>query len=963
MRFSFLFSLFGLFLVTGASGQNSDTTRKLDISSDLAGARSALARAAESRPNDAAAWTTYAVFLDGHGDPAARQAYARSLPLLEKSDPATAASVARRMAALELEAGRTETATRDLEQYRAITGRSLTVSTEHASEAMPAVAIPGPLRSFARMAAMPPETPADEILSALARNVVTNGYQASHSNEELEQTEYLKLLHRYVSQARELQDLAGEKKVIEVPACDSPKAGELLRVLGFRMRGGCGSDVVLETVNATRAFITTDSGFPINALEQALRTNRPFTYDFHPTMVPVLFGPQYWLGPQEKGKTQPDFLEAFLGDPSICRLYLGFSKLDTETADALRKASPLSRLRVYSNVLDFFGGMFEVRRGKAVVPGGQRSAAAWAELAGASPDNGGAFFDKLIARDDGWLASLYDSLARVNGPVRDYLTDPSRLKRFYTAMRGRITSPGPARPVFRSNTDLMLLTTRLRLDANGKPHIPGGIEVWKAVFANSPQAKADVKLAHLASSWKDPDDVIEGLFALCRKTEENQPLKIFMAISDLDRDRPHPLAAATVERLARSYRAYGAQYAIFSESPDVSDQSIGQFLDTAEAISKLHDSGFRSDTAGVFDSLVGLWQILVRQQSLPNDKADPVFSTLVASFAQVRNNRELFDAGRSGVNLLLAQVPQGQSTAKGIEPQERMLDLLAGAGSSDDAEASDQVRQEMLRVLEAQKIISLDTLFQLADQFDALARGAKPNNALLVRLTGQVSEIQLPRASLSAQERTSAAFGYWVDKHIEDQRRLNLRAVVEKAANDPEKLKDARGLLAPLLRDTLLAYNYAYYAPPGSQVLYTNPVFVRSHDFLGAQGSNHLWKPTEVLGNGWPSSAGGRLVGSLSSLPYALAEAEENFLVPAQTQALIWSDLVPQMILSAKAPRWWNVTPAQLHWVGLHIRYGRDLIAESTFDPELRGQVLDELSLLASPARTRAVEREVETGD
>ncbi len=57
------------------------------------------------------------------------------------------------------------------------------------------------------------------------------------------------------------------------------------------MRGGCGSEVVLETVNATRAFLTTDSGFPLNDLEQALRTNRPFTYDFHPTTVPVLFGP------------------------------------------------------------------------------------------------------------------------------------------------------------------------------------------------------------------------------------------------------------------------------------------------------------------------------------------------------------------------------------------------------------------------------------------------------------------------------------------------------------------------------------------------------------------------------------------------------------------------------------------------------------------------------------------------
>jgi hypothetical protein len=119
---------------------------------------------------------------------------------------------------------------------------------------------------------------------------------------------------------------------------------------------------------------------------------------------------------------------------------------------------------------------------------------------GASPDQGAAFFDKLMAKDDGWLASLYDALARIHGPVRDYLTDPARMKRFYAAVRGRITSPGPARPVFRSNTDMMLLTTRLQVDAGGKPHIPGSLEVWKNLFVNHPQGKYDGKLTR----WPPP---------------------------------------------------------------------------------------------------------------------------------------------------------------------------------------------------------------------------------------------------------------------------------------------------------------------------------------------------------------------------------------------------------------------------------------------------------------------------
>ena len=897
--------------------------------------RAALAQAARANPNNVAAQTAYAEFLDRYGDPAAAGAYRQLLTALRNSgDTARAAAVEHRARIFDLLAGSGETRGKTSEQW-------------------PTTQIPGPLRSFARMAALSPDASPEDILPALARNVVTNGYQASHNNEALEQTEYLKLVHRYLSQARELEKLAGDSKSVKIGSCDSPQAGELLRIIGFRMRGGCGSEVVLETVNQTRAFLTTDSGFPVNELEQALRTNRPFTYEFAPTPVPVLFGPEYWLG-GAKGSDTANFIEAFISDPSMCRLYLGFSKLDPETAEALRKVASLTRLKAYSHVLDFFGGMFEIRDGKAVVPGGQRTAGAWAEMVGTSPDQGAAFFDKLIAKDDGWMASMYDALARIRGPVKEYLTEPARLKRFYSAVRGRITSPGPARPVFRANTDMMLFTTRLQLDSNGKPHIPGSLDVWKNLFLNHPQGKYDGKLTRLATGWKEPDDVLEALFALCRKTVENEPLKIFMAISDIDRGRPTPLDSATVDRLARDYHTYGSQYPLFSELRTMSGKSMVLYLDTAAAIGKQKEPAFHMDLAGTFQSLVGVWQILTRQHSIPDSKADSVFAGVVTPFGAVKNSRELFDAGRAGVKLLL-----GAPDGKLAEPQLKVLDLMAG-GSSD--EVHEQLVQETLRILEAQRIVSLDSLFELADHIDSIAKGGKMDPKVVNRLASRIGEIQLPRASLSTSEKNAMGFGFWTEKHIEAERRLNLRAAIEKAGADPEKLKDVRGLLAPLLRDTLLAYDYAHYAPPGAQILYTNPVFVRSHDFLGMQGTDHTWRPTELYGTGWPSNGGGRLVGSLSSLPYALAEAEQNFLVPTQTQALIWGDLVPQMILSAKIPRWTQVSPELLHWAGLHLRYGRELLAEAALDAGLRSDVVAALAMLAAPARARLVSTLVEQG-
>ena len=506
--------------------------RQMEVRGDSAGALELLRDTVRQQPQNLENAALYAEFLDRRGDFKARVAYADLLSKLN-GDQRKKAEIARRVIVLDLIAGDNQAAARHLEIYRASGGADIEASAiRPRPESAPAAAehyveIPGPLVSFSRMAAISRELEPENVLPSIARNVVTNGYQASASYEGLQPTEYLKLVIRYLSQARELEKLSDDSKTIRIETCESPQTADLLRVLGYRMRGACGSDVILETVNATRAFLTIDSAFPLAGLEQSLRTNRPFSYEYKPTKIPILYGEDYWLSGQDKKKREP-FINAFLADPALCRLYLGLSKLDPETADALRKVADLPRLKAFAHVLDFFGAFFEVRNGKAIVPGGDRTAETWAKLVGAPPAQGGEFFLRLIAKDDGWMASYFDCLLRTGGPARDYLTEPARLERFYAAVRGRVTSPGPARPVFRSNADLMLLTTRLRLE-NGRPHIPGKLDVWKNLFVNYPDKEYDQRLRTQAPNWKDADDLLEALFALCRKPVGNEPLKIYLA--------------------------------------------------------------------------------------------------------------------------------------------------------------------------------------------------------------------------------------------------------------------------------------------------------------------------------------------------------------------------------------------------------------------------------------------------
>jgi hypothetical protein len=926
-------------------------------------ARTALSRAADANLRDAAAQRAYAEFLDRYHDPDRRAAYDRLLTALPETSPERA-TVARRLVVLDLIAGEREAAQRHLQTLQAAGGqvtaevRNALQQTSAAADVPEAgfVEIPGTLPGFQRMTAVSRDIDLADLLPALARNIVTNGYQASHSTDSLEQTEYLKLVTRYLSLARELSQLAGSKQRIEVTACESQEAGQLLRILGYRLRSGCGEDGVLETVNASRAFLTIDSGFPVADLEDALRRNQPFRYEYQPIKVPVMFGAAYWLG--EKAKPGTEFIDAFIADPALARLYLAFSKLDPLTVAELRKAHPMERWKAYSHVLDFFGAGFELHEGRITVPGGERSVRMWTELAGAPPEKGAEFIEKLASRDDGWLASYYDALSRTRGPLRDYFTEPERMKRFYQAVRGKVTSPGPARPVFRSNADMLLLTSRLQIRPDGTPEIPGGLEPWKQLFVNHPHGKYDGKLTRAATTWKTSDDLVEALFALCRKTVENEPLKMFMAISDLERRRRTPLAAATVTRLTTDYRRLSAQYALFSEAPGLSEETILAQLDTMAALSKVRDPGERADTVGTYQALISLWQILARQGQIPPARTDETLKSLSKAFASIKNTSDLFDAGRNGVRVLLAATGSREDAS----PQDRMIELLAGQPGPADHDAHAQMVADLNSLFEAQRLISLRTLFDLSDHLEGVARGEKLNVAMVNRLAARIAEIRLPRTTLTTVEKNAFSFGYWTEKHIEDQRNLNLRQLVDRAQGQAERLKDLRGRLAPILRDTLAGFSYIYYSPPGAQIIRTNPLFVRSHDFLGVQATTHTWRASEMFGTGWPSNGGGRLLGSLSGLAYALAEAEQNFLIPTNVQALIWGDLVPQMMLSAKIPRWWQVSPVEQHWLALHLRLGEELIGWAAIDPAQRATLLERLATQVNPVRRYRLNRFLERG-
>ena len=238
-------------------------------------------------------------------------------------------------------------------------------------------------------------------------------------------------------------------------------------------------------------------------------------------------------------------------------------------------------------------------------------------------------------------------------------------------------------------------------------------------------------------------------------------------------------------------------------------------------------------------------------------------------------------------------------------------------------------RERFARCWIDQHLVSLDTLFALSDGLNEMEQG-RPRDEKMLGLAGELREFEMPRPIFTKSEKIDWAPRIYSTHHAELQVQTDLSKVI-KTPGSRAQLEVARGQLAPFLRDTLVGLNYAYYEPPGAQILHNNPLFIRAHDFSGISmiGSERLWQAPVLLGVGTPAGGGAYLMGSLADLPYALAMAEQDFIAPENIQALIWKELVPDLLVSATLPRWWAVSPNELHAAALYQRSGEELLIAS----------------------------------
>jgi hypothetical protein len=799
------------------------------------------------------------------------------------------------------------------------------------------VLIPGPLRSFLRMAGMSQEIAPEDVLPLLARNVFLYGYAGKR------ETEYLLLVNRYVRLARELQLLAGADGTIRVAGCAD--AIQLIHVLGYQFQQDCSQhSATLVTANPERAFLTIDSGFPLTGLEEALQKGTPFKYPFPATRVPVLFSEKKWTELSSVNKKGGgDLIDTLLNDPNVDRLYLAMARSDQQTRLALVQSPGLRRLLPLAGALDKYGSQLRIRSGVVVVPGGASGERGWEDLVGANVKSPGEFIPHLLATDRGWMAAFFDALSRTSQTRQAHLAEAARLKRLYEAYRSTAPRTQASEGVFSNNAELLVLFTRVRWGQDGEIQVPGNLEIWKEVFTRQAKSNSMGDWARRTQNWNSPERLLEGLVASSNIATDGGPLQIYLTLSAINNARSSAtqLSDATVQLLADRFMQYKMWYLTFAEFPALDDASITRFVNVADRINGISNAALRSNALGSFQAEIGLWQIFARQGQIPGSKLTASWQNAVQPFTEISTSVELFNAARSSLGALLASAGENANLS-----QDEIVDLLAGPGqqSPDGQRVHQQLAARISAVMNDQRLVSIDTLFGLYDGLTQMAHGAAIGDSLL-RLAGDLREFEMPSPVFTESERVSWSPLVYASRHAELQVRTDLTKVIQSSGT-PSQLEAARAKLTPFLRDTLVGLNYAYYEPPGAQVLHNNPLFVRSHDFSTTSilGFDQVWGSPQLIGIGATAGGGAYLIGSLADLPHALAEMEEDFIAPENVQALIWREVVPDLMVGATLPRWWSVNSNELHAVDLYQRCGEELLTVSAVNPQMREKVIGILS-------------------
>ena len=247
---------------------------------------------------------------------------------------------------------------------------------------------------------------------------------------------------------------------------------------------------------ARRRADLASAGLDVDAVITSANAGQALTFALQSDEAPLPLSPEAWTPlVRVSEKLSGSLVTAILGDRSTALLYFGLLGADATTRAFYAQDPALLRAIVESDRVAVFAGCGEsirVAEGRVVVPGGAAAVPLWQDLVGEPPARPDRFIPRLLEKDGGRLASLYDTARALDGPRRTFalgswIPNPdARVDRFrslYEAYSRLLAIWDPvARPLVRLLYDGSHVLTLTAVDSSGQAVGPTPVRLWRRAF-------------------------------------------------------------------------------------------------------------------------------------------------------------------------------------------------------------------------------------------------------------------------------------------------------------------------------------------------------------------------------------------------------------------------------------------------------------------------------------------------
>lgn len=568
-------------------------------------------------------------------------------------------------------------------------------------------------------------------------------------------------------------------------------------------------------------------------LQEALKAGKPYSLEITDEWVPVYPNEKIWREAFYSNESEPGGIAtAMLRLPKMARLYVGLSYLGRKAAAELLSAMNLNTLaQRHADLVYNYAAAFAVQGGHAVVPGGRKAEAIWANLAGASPAQPAVFFSALLQQNSGKLLAFFFALSQLDRQHQEFFTsNPSRTSQFYKFFsESEQTRHGMS--AFAYDSGFAQFLRSVPLDSQDHVDFPGSPEVWTVAKGHSSSRTQVAKMIKKVSRAAAPEVEDELLLRLAQtRYKENAfrhtEMENFLAVARIDLHRLKPLDEPSALLLAQNYIDFSAAYPYLTDITGLEYSDYLQFFAAMERM-RTHSPMDTNLQLGQFHALIE-WICLLRNRHVINDgEAAGLFKYVCDQFYAADAPSSYTIASLESTRAILKHCKTAENNAP---VDDKIRECLLGSNAKPDGRRT----LEFQRALALQKVPTLESIFVI---YDGLAGIKTQGGAAIETIKKNIEGLpvaELPK-STKAEGKEKESIARYDPAPVQKLAAELTQKLSKRKTNtkDIEKiLQELLGELQPQITLALAGQVYAYFLRPSDLVVSEDPLLLRKHHYF-----------------------------------------------------------------------------------------------------------------------------------